>query len=625
MRKLHFISLFALFSLLLSCSSNHKNRALNPKKDYHSFANTDEVVLTHINLRLNINFDTHVIHGFNTIRYKNIKTNAKQLILDTKDLTIISVSHEDNYNYKPLKWRFGEKDELLGQALIIDLPETNSPIYIEYLTSPDATGLQWVEPVQTMGGHYPFLYSQSEAIGARSWIPLQDTPQVRQTYAATVTANKNVTITMSAYNSPRRYKNIKKYRFKMEQPIPSYLIAIAAGKLKYKAISQRSGVWAEREILEQAAYEFEDTEKMIQAGEKLYGKYEWQTYDLLILPPSFPFGGMENPRLSFITPTSIAGDKSLTSLIAHELAHSWSGNLVTNATWRDLWLNEGFTTYFESRITEVVNGKAIKDMEAVLAYQSLMAEMPTLPKKYQSLALDLRGEDPDDAFSDIPYTKGRMMLDWLEASFGREKFDAFITSYFHHFAFQSITTEQFLAYLDENLIKKYPKTVTLKQVKQWIYQPGIPKTAVIPHTDIFKKIDQQSQSWLNDEINLANMPTKTWVTQQWIYFIKNLPKNLNKERLIELDQAFDLSHTKNTEIAHVWFMQSIQHGYKVAFPAMKAYLIKIGRRKLIRPLYEELVKTPENKKWAQNVYKIARPHYQKLAQVTMDKIFAGAK
>ena len=601
---------------------NHSDKIISDK-DYHSFANVNEVVITHTNLNFDVDFDTNTINGSNEITFKRIKDNANKIVLDSRGLTIHSIkSTNKDGSKKLLKWKFGKIDPALGRAITIELPESEkSHIVVNYTTSPDASGLQWLKPEQTSDKKHPFLFSQSQAIHARSWIPLQDSPQVRHTYSATVTLNRNLRPVMSAYNNPEIKKGAQSYYFDMPQAIPSYLIAIGVGNLEYKAISHRSGVWAEPSILDAAAYEFEDTEKMMQAGESLYGKYVWETYELLILPSSFPFGGMENPRLSFITPTVIAGDKSLVSLIAHELAHSWSGNLVTNATWRDLWLNEGFTTYFESRITELVNGKEVKDMEAVLSYQGLVEEMKTLSEKDQKLALDIRGQDPDDAFSGIPYDKGKMMLDWLESEYGRERFDDFVKQYFNHFAFQSITTETFMEYLEINLINKYPSIVNIEQVNQWVFQSGIPETAVIPSTDLFKKIDTINAAWINNEITTQEIPTKNWNTQQWLYFLNNLPKEFNQERMIELDKQFDLTNSNNSEIAHIWYVLSIQNNYVIAYPNMKDYLIEIGRRKLIIPLYEELAKEPKNRQWGQDVYTLARPGYHGLAQGTIDKIF----
>jgi aminopeptidase N len=588
-------------------------------KDYHSFANTDAVTISHIDLNLSVSFANNSIHGRNIIHFLRKKPEATTISLDSRNLSIIAVS---SMNSEALKWQVGKKDALLGEEIIIELPKDDSHAFIiEYQTSPQATGLQWLTPAQTSDKKHPFLYSQSEAIHARSWIPLQDTPQVRQTYKATVTVDKKLRAVMSAYNNPETNINAASFQFEMPQAIPSYLIALAVGNLQYQSIGPRSGVWAEPVLLQKAAHEFEDTEKMIQAGEALYGAYAWGTYDLLILPSSFPFGGMENPRLSFITPTVLAGDKSLVSLIAHELAHSWSGNLVSNATWRDLWLNEGFTSYFEARITEVVKGKDIKDMEAVLSYQAMKEEMLELSDKDQKLALDLRGQDPDDAFTEVPYNKGKMFLDWLESQYGREVFDSFIKNYFQYFSFQSITTENFVEYLTQNLLNKNPDIVSIEQVNEWIYQPSIPANAIIPTTSLFSDIDDISQQWMENKLTTKNIPTDQWTTQQWLYFLNNLPDSLTTDRMVQLDKTFDLSNIQNSEIAHIWFLLSIRYNYQPAFANLRKYLMEIGRRKLIVPLYKELAQSHEHKQWGRSVYQQARKGYHSLAQGTIDQVF----
>ena len=625
MKKIQIFCVLILLATISACNHQTKKASNNiiVGKDYHSYANVDEVIITHTDLTFAINFDDNTIDGSNKISYKRIKDGAKTIVLDSRNLTIqgITTIAKDGSSSN-LNWRFGQTDTALGKAIIIDLPKgDDSQIVVNYKTSPKATGLQWLKPEQTSDKKHPFLYSQSQAIHARSWIPLQDSPQVRHTYSATVTLNRNLRPVMSAYNDPKIKKGAKSYHFNMPQAIPSYLIALGVGNLEYKAISHRSGVWAEPSILDAATEEFSETENMMQAGESLYGKYAWETYELLILPASFPFGGMENPRLSFITPTVIAGDKSLVSLIAHELAHSWSGNLVTNATWRDLWLNEGFTTYFESRITETVKGKSIMDMEAVLSYQSLVEEMQELSEKDQKLALDLRGQDPDDAFSNVPYDKGRMMLDWLENAFGREKFDDFVKTYFNHFAFQSITTETFMKYIEANLINKYPNIVSMDQVNHWVYQPGIPESAVLHSTDLFNQIDSLTKKWMNNEIEATELPTQDWNTQQWLYFLKNLPETFDHGSMVKLDKHLNLTDSKNSEIAHIWFLLSIQNNYKKSFDKIEKYLTNIGRRKLIVPLYRELAKSDEHKTWGLKVYNNARSGYHSIAQATIDKIF----
>ena len=588
--------------------------------DPHSYANADEVVITHMHLVLDVDFAKQQLTGKNCITYKKLKDNVSQMILDTRDLTIEKVVAGDT----KLNWRLAPRDENLGQALVIDLPATDQMIDVYYASAPSASGLQWLKPEQTSGKEHPFLFTQSQAIHARSWIPSQDTPQVRHTYSAEIRVDPAIRAVMSADNNPERSAD-GVYRFDMPQAIPSYLIALAVGDLDYVSVSEHVAVYAEEAYLDAAAYEFAETENMITAAEAMYGEYRWGVYDLLVLPPSFPFGGMENPRLSFITPTILAGDRSLDSLIAHELAHSWSGNLVTNSSWRDLWLNEGFTTYFEARITEAVHGRDRMQMEAVLNYDGLQAELKRLEPKYQKLAIDLSGKDPDDAFSGVPYDKGRFFLDWMEHSVGRETFDAFLNGYFDHFAFKSINTEDFLVYLDENLIQKNTGKISMDDVKQWIFEPGLPDFAVVPSTDKFSNLDALMEQLKTEAIDLQDLPVDQWTTQEWLYFLRNLPAPVSQVDMQKLDAAFNLTGAQNNEIVHVWLLMSIGSDYQPAFDRMQAYLIEIGRRKLITPLYEELVKTPEHKQWAQQVYAKARPGYHNLAQGTVDKIFADAE
>ncbi|MDU0354514.1 M1 family metallopeptidase [Paraglaciecola aquimarina] len=575
--------------------------------DYHSFSNPDSIIVTHLNLDVDVNFAQKVLQGTAILDFEKVDPLADELILDTRELSIKQITA----NGTPLEYKLASQDSFLGAALSINVPEGVNRVTIEYHTSPNASGVQWLTPAQTAGKKQPFLFTQSQAIHARSFIPLQDSPKVRVTYEATIRTPKTLLAVMSAANDPETARD-GVYEFSMPQPIPSYLIALAVGDLHFKAMGERTGVYAESGILDAAAKEFEDTEAMLIATEETFGPYSWDRYDLLILPPSFPFGGMENPRLSFITPTVIAGDKSLVSLIAHELAHSWSGNTVTNATWRDLWLNEGFTTYLTYRIMQMVYGDQRFAMEAVLGRQDLQADIDRLPSADQVLAIDLRGRDPDDVFSNIPYEKGALFLRELEQKVGRDNFDQFLLGYFKEFAFQSITTDQFIAYLDKTLVKEYPEQLSKTRIEQWIFQPGIPQNAPVSESDAFSVVDQARSAWLAGKLAAKDIEMDSWATHQWLYFLNNMPEILSQKQLAELDATFGLTKSYNNEIAHSWLLLSIENWYEPAFGRLHDYLVSIGRNKLVKPLYKALSQTAEGKALAQKAFAEAKAGYHPL-------------
>ena len=432
-------------------------------------------------------------------------------------------------------------------------------------------------------------------------------------------------VLMSADNDPNAARD-GDYTFKMPQKIPSYLMAIAVGDLVFKPISGRSGVWAEPSMVDRAAAEFADTEKMIATTEQLYGPYRWERYDLLILPPSFPFGGMENPRLSFITPTVIVGDQSLVSLIAHELAHSWSGNLVTNSSAKDGWLNEGFTSYVENRIVEALYGKERADMEYVISRNGLKDEIKTMAPEMQALAVRPGVlKDPDDALSDVAYDKGAWFLQFLEQRFGRAEFDAFLRGYFDHFAFQSIPTEKFAEYAKQNLLEKYPGEVTDAEFDAWLYEPGIPKDAPQTLSPRFGVVDSARLAWLGSAQLPPPVITEPWTTQEWVHFLEGLPETLKVEQLSQLDTAYRFTGTPNGEIAQRWYPLAVRSGYVQANPAIAEFLQKIGRRKLIMPTFDALVKTEAGLAFAKEVFAKAKPGYHPITTASVEKVIAEAK
>ncbi len=549
--------------------------------DIHSYAQPGRIRVRHIELDLDVRFERRILEGSATLHFEPAE--VPELVLDTRDLEIRSVENAAGF-------QLGARDPILGAPLTIPLARGAAWARIHYATSPDASGLQWLDPPQTAGRRHPFLYTQSQAIHARSWIPLQDTPAVRVTFDARVRTPAGLRAVMGA--------QMDGGRFRMDQPIPSYLIALAAGDLAFRELGPRSGVYAEPALVEAAAREFADTEAMIRAVEEMYGPYRWGRYDLLVLPPSFPFGGMENPRLTFTTPTILAGDRSLVSLVAHELAHSWSGNLVTNATWSDFWLNEGFTVYVERRIVEKVYGRERERMEAVLGRRELNREMTALAKRDRILHLDLTGRDPDDGCTLVPYEKGALLLATLESAVGRERFDAFLRAYFDHFAFRSITTADFLEYIRRELPNPVP-------LDEWIFRPEIPAGAAEPHSDAFARVEG---GWPTD--------TGAWSTQEWLHFLRSL----KRPDMPHLDHEFHLTESGNAEILSQWLLMAVQAGYAPAFPALEQFLCAAGRRKFLKPLYSALMKTPEGEARARRIYARARAGYHPIAQSTVDGI-----
>ncbi len=631
------IGLFLIGGILVSpcfatdAASEREDRDAAVGVDSHSFGNPDQVQVWQIDLDLSVDFERREIRGVATLdirRQPGCPPDAP-LIVDTRGLTIEEVSIRKLWvnpePFAPTRHDLGPIDPVLGSKLTIALTPEATQVRIAYRTSPTASALQWMDPTLTAGKVSPFLFTQSQAIHARSWIPLQDSPGVRIIYVGAVRVPKGLTAVMAAESRVKPDEAaLGVFRFVMPQPIPPYLIALAVGDLAFQPLGPRTGVWAEPSVLKSAAHEFADVESMIAAIEKRFGPYRWGRYDILVLPPSFPFGGMENPRVTFATPTILAGDRSLVSLIAHELAHSWSGNLVTNATWRDFWLNEGFTTYLERRIIEDLYGKDRADMELVLGMADLREELKEQSAKDQVLHVDLTGRDPDEGMNRIPYEKGALFLRTLEQRFGRARFDGFLRSYFDHFAFRSITTAEFVAYLKQHLLID-PADVRAIDLLAWLEGPGLPAGFAESKSTRLDAIDKAARGWIDGSVAADRLGAREWSTQEWIRFLQALPEKLPVDRLAELDKEFGLTARGNSEIAHQWLLIAIRNGYTPADERLKSYLTTIGRRKLVLPLYKALVATPAGRQHAEAMYATARPGYHPITVESVDRLLKGGK
>ena len=592
--------------------------------DNHTYAQPASAVITHLNWKANVSFETHTLEA-TAIYTLEQKDDSHKIIFDTNGLNIEQVKDAKG---NALSFKLGKEDPFLGRPLTIELSPGTTQVSITYTTSPNAEALQWLTPAQTAGGKQPFLFTQSEAILARSWVPVQDSPGIRFTYEAEVTVPKGMLALMSATN-PTEVNPDGVYHFTMDKPIPAYLLALAVGDIAYQQLSNRTGVYAEPSLLQAAAYEFEDMDQMVQAAEHLYGPYQWGVYDVIVLPPSFPFGGMENPKLTFATPTILAGDRSLVSLVAHELAHSWSGNLVTNATWDDFWLNEGFSVYFEQRIMESLYGRDYSEMLALLSLKGLKEEVEAILKgehpEDTQLKLHLKGRNPDDGMTAIAYDKGYFFLRYLEEKTGRKQFDAFLAEYFSNNAFTSMTTEAFIEQLNKNLFVKNSLPIDTALYNTWIYGNGLPANCPQPVSDKFKKVEEVANQYLagtpvTQLFTPEDLMSKKWSTHEWLHFLGVLPDSLSYQQMEQLDNMFEFTYSRNSEILTAWMLHAIQSHYTTAYQNLENFLVNTGRRKFLAPLYAEMVKTPEGKTMALNIYQKARPNYHYVATSTIDKM-----
>ena len=593
-------------------------------KDASSYARPAEARVTHVALDLDADFAAKRMRGTATLDVE-AAPNAREIVLDSKGLEIESIADASG---KPLKWALGKAEEKLGSPLTIQLDGARR-IVIRYASAPGADALQWLSPEQTAGKKHPYLLSQGQAILNRTWIPTQDSPGIRQTWEARITVPEPLTAVMSGERLTSEGEPAgegrRAFRFRMDKPVAPYLIAIAIGDLAFRPLGERSGVWTEPAMLDRAAAELADTEKMIEAAEALYGPYRWGRYDVIVLPPSFPYGGMENPTLTFLTPTFIAGDKSLVGLVAHELAHSWSGNLVTNATWPDSWLNEGFTSYFENRIMEALYGPKRAAQEAALSFADMQSAFDELGA--DSPGTRLRGQDgPDDGASGIVYDKGAAFLRTIERIAGRERFDAWLRSYFDRHAFQPMTTARFLADLRANLVHGDAELERKLMLDQWVYEPGLPANVARPDPAAFAAVDEALAAF-NAGGPASAAPYASWTTAERLRFLDALPRELPQPRLAELDRAFGLTKSGNSETLFAWLMLAIANRYEPAVPAAEQFLTGMGRRKFVKPLFEALM---EEKGWgepiARRIYAKARPGYHSVTSGAVDELLEpGAK
>ena len=590
--------------------------------DVQTYARPAVARVTHVALDLAADFEAHRMTGTATLDIQAAR-GAQEIILDSKGLEIQAITGPRG---RALPFTLGTNDAVRGQPLTVRIGAARR-IAIRYRSAPDAEALQWLTPAQTAGKRHPYLFSQGQAILNRTWIPTQDSPGIRQTWEARITAPVPLKVVMSGErltpNGVPAGPGRRAWRFRMTHPVPPYLIAIAAGDLAFRSLGPRTGVWTEPAMLDAVASEFRDAEAMVNAAERLYGPYRWGRYDMIVLPPSFPYGGMENPTLTFLTPTLIAGDRSLVGTVAHELAHSWSGNLVTNANWHDSWLNEGITSYFENRIMEAVYGRARAAQEASLSWDELQAALRELGPASPRTALHDPSDAMDGGSSGIVYDKGAIFLRTLEQIVGRARFDAWLRSYFDRHAFEPMTSARFLADLRANLVRGDRALERRLQLDAWVYGPGVPDNAARPDPAAFATVDAAARAF-NAGGPAAAVPYRGWNWAERVRFINALPRELPAARLAELDRAFRLSESGNAEVLFVWLRLGIANRYDPVVPATERFLLAMGRRKFAQPLYQALVRQGDwGRPIAARIYARARPGYHAVTSGPIDRILQG--
>ncbi|WP_431470881.1 M1 family metallopeptidase [Sphingosinithalassobacter sp. LHW66-3] len=589
-------------------------------RDVWTYARPEVARVTHVDLDLTADFQRKVMRGTATLDVLTAP-GAEEIVLDTDELDIESVTAEDG---RPLAWRLGADDPQLGASLTVTLDGAER-ITVRYSSKPGASALQWLSPELTAGKQQPYLFSQGQPINNRSWIPTQDSPGIRQTWDATITVPDDLVAVMSAEmltpEGVAAGEGRESYRFRMTRPVPPYLIALAVGDLAFRELGPRSGVWTEPTMLDAAAYEFGDVEAMIDAAEALYGPYRWGRYDMLLLPPSFPYGGMENPMLTFLTPTLLTGDRSNTDVVAHELAHSWSGNLVTNATWSDSWLNEGFTTYFENRIMEALYGPERAAMYSDLDWDGLERDIAAAGGA-DAPTTRLHGE-PGATFGQLDYFKGSVFLRTIENIVGRERFDAYLRGYFDRHAFQPQTTAGFLADIRGHLIEGDAELERRLQLDRWAYQPGLPENAVHVESATLAAVDADLEAFRSGA-PVSRIDTQGWSTQEWLRFLNGLPRELPAERLAGLDSTLDLSRSSNAYIRSAWLELAIANRYEPALPSLRDFTGRVGRGLLIRPLYAGLMEQGDwGKAIAQDLFANARATYHPNTAAQIERIITA--
>ncbi|HSJ87100.1 MAG TPA: M1 family aminopeptidase/hydrolase [Anaerolineales bacterium] len=582
--------------------------------DPTSYTDLTQGTIKHIDFRIRVDFSTRILDIEAT--YQMRQPIQGSLFLDTFKIEMNDAHVADRH----LEWEFDASDDVLGKRLHLKNLDGEPGFTLKFRTSPEARALQWMNASQTAGGKHPFLFSQCQTSNARSIFPCQDTPSVRFTYSAKVEAPEELTVVLAAERA-EGLGGRGLFQFNMPQPIPSYLFAIAVANLDFRELGSRTGIYAEPEIVDAAAWEFGEIERTIVEAEKLLGPYLWGRYDMLVLPPSFPFGGMENPRLTFLTPTAMIGTRGQASLVTHELAHAWTGNLVTNATWQDFWLNEGWTTYAETRITEILEGKDVTDLNAVYdekrtleIIQRVGADSPLT-----CLKLPAEKEETDSTVSVLAYTKGCFFLKECEYAVGRERFDAFIHKYMKSFQFQSLMTEQFLDFLKAELPDVFEKV----DVAAWVYKPGMPESWHKPQSHLYDEVKNALRDFEQGTLP-AKEQVQDWHRYQILLFLQGLPKKISVEDCKAIEDIFELRKRNDDYFYSYFYAACLASGYHEVLPQIENFVERIGRMLYIMPVMRAMIGTEWSRDRARPLLERVREKHHPVTVTAIERLLKKA-
>ena len=554
------------------------------KQDVNTYSNFDEVIQKNVELEVSINFDKKELDGTVKTEYEIYTKNKDKDALGTPLIIYLESIKEENDS---------EYEKIFNDKLVT--------ICIAFKTNEKCNGIQYLTKEQTYTKKYPFMFTQCEAILCRTLFPIQDTPSVKAIYKVKTSIDSPLTFLFGGILKSHYYDSSEKkkiMRFEQNIPIPSYLVAFVAGELEYSKISKRCGVWAEKGLSAKAAWEFIDAEKYIEIAENyLNHPYEWKVYNILVLPFSFPFGGMENPNLTFVTPALLAGDRSMSNVIGHEISHSWTGNLVTNKNWANFWVNEGFTKFMERKLDKNLLGEEMAKLESIVGNNSLISaiNMYGEDSNFTCLSPDFSGIDPDDGFSTIPYEKGYQFLVYLEEKVGEDIFREIMSKYIDTFKYKSVDWTDFKNVYEEYVLEKFNrrnarKILNVIDWNKWVTEKGFPSYKMEFKSKYTEEVDELINQFLEENENPeeALKLFKDWHTNVKLTFLDEIKKNLDKfdENLIlKIKDELNLVEEYNDDVKAIWYEITLEKGLDIEIENIQNFLLTHGRLKYLKPLY----------------------------------------